>query len=473
LLLGLSRILLKLLEFRAAPGCGAAGVSTVGASQLIQTVTEGDATGRIDLAEVKATLKRVPGYGNADVCKDNQSLPEVSLVSTQAIREYLEMLWKQYQSADRKLRSHILNEVVRNLEIHRKSATRLMGRKYAPRSLQGFRGGRRRKYSDRAKRHLERLWRAMGYMWPGRMKAAMKQWLAHDEHPECNDAVRLELLSMSASAIGRFLAKARADLRRRMNKGTVRGVKRFITKVPLRNLGEHPTELGHCEVDCVAHCGGSMSGDFAWTVNLTDIVSGWTECEAIWCKSAKAVRKALERMERRLPFPLRAIYVDNGSEFLNEDVIEEFARKHRPEPILIYRGRPYRKNDQAYIEQKNYTHVRSLMGYGRISWKKSVPHMNSIYRNEWRHLQNYFMPQQKLVEKTRLGSRLVRRMSEAETPYARLLRRLDPRSLVLLREEYETINPFKARNNQRIKVRQLFGYYKHEIEINQWGKMAV
>lgn len=393
-------------------------------------------------------------------------------MSTQATREYLELMWNQYKTGDRHLKSRILDEVVRNLGVHRKSATRLMRRSYAPRSLQGYRGGRKRKYSEAAKRHLERLWRAMGFMWPKRLKAALNDWLPYDDHPEFDDEVRGEILQMSASSIGRFLEKARAQLRRKLNQGTYRGVRRFVTEVPIRGLGQTPTEPGHCEVDSVAHCGDSMSGTFAWTVNLTDIATGWTESEAIWGKSGIAVKHALELMERRLPFPLKGLYVDNGSEFLNEDVIDKFAR-NRAKPITVERGRPYKKNDQAYIEQKNYTHVRHLMGYGRIDNEKSVSHMNSIYRSEWRKLQNFFMPQQKLVEKVRVGSRIIRKMGHAQTPYSRLWPLLDQTRQRELAAERSRINPFKARHNQRHKIRDIFGYYQGQIHTSEWGKMAI
>ena len=394
-------------------------------------------------------------------------------MSSQAAKEYLELLWKQYQSADRRLKSAILDEVCRNLSIHRKSATRLMTRKYQPRSLQGHRGGRKKHYSEECKRHLEKLWRAMGYMWPKRMKVAMLEWLKHYEDRTCSDSIRVELLSMSASTIGRFLLKARSMLRRKMNTGTRRGVRRFLTKVPIRNLGVTPTEVGHCEVDCVAHCGGSLSGSFAWTVNLTDIATGWTECEAVWAKDAFHVRRAIEHMEKRLPFKLQAIYVDNGTEFLNEDVVEKYAAQRKPEPLKVFRGRPYRKNDQAYIEQKNYTHVRHIMGYGRIDWEGSIAQINDLYRKEWRQLQNYYMPQQKLIEKVRNGAKIKRTMDDGATPYDRIKNLLGPEAIADLTHHRNTINPFKARESQRAKVRRIYSYYKNSISTDEWGKMAV
>lgn len=439
---------------------------------LIRSVTEQITSIESEKGSHNGVLKRVPECGEDAVYHNCKFFPEVTLVTTQAIREYLESVWKQYQSAPRRLKTQILDELTRNLEIHRKSATRLMGRKYPPRSLQGFKGGRRRKYSDRAKWHLERLWRAMGFMWQGRLKAALPDWLCYDDHPDCDDGVRSELLQMSVSSIGRFLETAKARLRRTLNTGTYRGVKRFVTEVPVRGLGQTPTEPGHCEVDSVAHCGSSMSGVFAWTINLTDIATGWTESEAVWGKDGKGVRRALELIEKRLPFKLRGLYVDNGSEFLNEDVIDGFARD-RKEPLIVERGRPYKKNDQAYVEQKNYTHVRHLMGYGRIDNERSVPHMNSIYRCEWRKLQNFFMPQQKLERKLRIGSRILRKMGQAATPYSRLRALADATAVKALDEERSHINPFKCRHNQRIKIKRIFGYYPGQIHTSEWGKMAL
>ena len=441
------------------------------ANQLIRSVTE--EAGEKSLGSEDKRLRKASEWRIVVFNHESKQKHEDEPVSTQTIREYLECLWKQYQKADRKTRGAILDEISRNLGIHRKSATRLMCRRYAPRSLQGFKGGRKRRYSELAKRHLERLWRAMGFMWPQRMKAALKDWLPHDDHPECSESVKVELLQMSASTIGRLLKEARAELRRRLNTGTKRAVRRFVTEVPLRNLGETPPQMpGHCEVDCVAHCGGSLSGVFAWTVNFTDIATGWTECEAIWGKNGVAVRRALKAIERRLPFPMKALYFDNGNEFLNEDVIRGFAVKDRKEPLNVFRGRPYKKNDQCFIEQKNYTHVRSLWGYGRFDKEASVALMNDIYRKEWRQMQNFYCPQQKLVKKLRFGAKVKRTMDDPETPFSRLKPLLGSAEASALDLARSQINPFKCRHNQRVKLRRILRDYEGEMAPSEWGKMA-
>lgn len=423
--------------------------------------------------EDEERLKEVRECGKLEFSHKKQLVPEEDLVTIQAIREYLELVWKRYKISQRKERSSIIDEVCRNLAMHRKAAIRMLNKNYPPRSMQGYRGGRKRVYSDKAKEHLTRLWRQMGYLGPKRMKSALPEWIVFDEHVECTVVIKNEILSMSEKSIQRFLEKERANLQRRLNTGTYKGVRKFITQVPIRNLGETPTELGHCEVDCVAHCGGSLSGNFAWTVNLTDIATGWTECEAVWSKNAMEVRKALQRMEARLPFALKALYFDNGNEFMNEEIITNFAKKGRTAELPVYRGRPYRKNDQCHIEQKNFTHVRHLFGYGRIDWQKAISMMNGIYRKEWRDLQNFYLPQQKLVEKYRINAKVKRKMDQPQTPFDRLRDHLPATAMNKLEKEKAKINPFRTRTNQLRKVRALFGYFKNTIHKNEWGKMAI
>lgn len=136
----------------------------------------------------------------------------------------------------------------------------------------------------------------------------------------------------------------------------------------------------------------------------------------MFAKDGQLVRDALKVIEARLPFPLLALYCDNGSEFMNHDVVDRFAKTDRLKPIDVFRSMPYRKNDQCYVEQKNYNPVRKLFGYGRIDSKVGVNLMNNIYSKEWRQLQNFFMPQQKLISKRRLGAKIKRKMGYPNNP---------------------------------------------------------
>jgi ribosomal protein L21 len=298
----------------------------------------------------------------------------------------------------------------------------------------------------------------------------LKDWLPH--YQGCSEAVKEEVLRMSPKTMDRYLKVAKAELKRKINTGTRRGLRKMITQIPIRNLGEKPNELGHCEADTVAHCGDSMSGTFAWTLTVTDIISGWTECESVWGKHAEDVVKALKNIENRLPFAIKSFYFDNGSEFLNEDMFNEFIKSEtRNNKIKVFRSRPYRKNDQCYVEQKNYTHVRLLMGYGRIDWKKAIPMMNNAYRKEWSVIQNLFSPQQQLVEKIREGSKIRRWMSEAVTPLERLSPYIPEADYQKLMFQKKSTDPFTVNAALKKKIKQMFGYFKNSIPKSQRGKI--
>jgi len=396
-------------------------------------------------------------------------------VSLQAIREYLALLWAAYQEASRNQKSKILDEIERNLSVHRGTAKRYMSGKEPPKLMQGKGGGRNTTYGEEARNWLKVLWWEMGHIGAKKMNAALKRWLSKYDNPLCSEEVKKEIGKMSSSTIERSLKNEKADLRRKLNTGTRRS-KNFTSKIPLRDIDFSPEEPGYCEIDCVAHCGGTLSGEFSWTLTLTDIVVGWTASEAIWGKNGFTVCEALRKIEERIPFKIVCLYVDNGSEFLNRDLIK-FINKEFPcrvKPIQLERSRPKRKNDQCYVEQKNYTHVRQLFGNHRIGWKKQVGMMNAIYRNEWEDLQNYFYPQQRLLEKYRKGSKWIRKMEkELKTPYERLLPFLDDLEKIVLEAKYEKMNPFELRRKQRKKLNTFYLYFEDKVPINERGKFAI
>ena len=178
----------------------------------------------------------------------------------------------------------------------------------------------------------------------------------------------------------------------------------------------HEPAPGFLEVDLVVHCGESMAGSFASTLVLTDIASGWTECVALLVREASLVVDALDRLRGALPFPLRGIDTDNGSEFVNEPLIT-FCTDHA---IEFTRSRPYRKNDQAWVEQKNGSVVRRLVGYGRLEGLAAGEALARLYSAS-RLFVNFFQPSFKLAEKTRVGAHVHKRYHAPETPCARLL----------------------------------------------------
>jgi hypothetical protein len=186
--------------------------------------------------------------------------------------------------------------------------------------------------------------------------------------------------------------------------------------IPLRTDHWQVKLPGFAEVDLVSHSGNSASGEFAYSLNLTDVHTGWTETRAILGKGRQAVLDALEEIQGALPFTLRGINSDNGSEFINWHVGAWCARHQ----VQFTHSRPYKKDDNPHIEQKNWTHVRKLMGWDRYDTPQAVQAMNDLYRNELRQWLNLFQPSAKLVQRVRVGSRLRRRYDLPRTPLDRL-----------------------------------------------------
>jgi hypothetical protein len=215
------------------------------------------------------------------------------------------------------------------------------------------------------------------------------------------------------------------------------------TQIPIRTDNWDITRPGFLEADTVAHCGGSLEGDFIWSVTYCDILSGWTCNRAVWNKGAHGIVEATRSVEASLPFELLGFDTDNGSEFLNWHLLRYF--QERKKAVGFTRSRPYKKNDNGHVEQKNWTHVRQLLGYERLEDPALVGAINDLYRECWEPLHNYFLPSAKLEEKSRDGAKLKRKHDKPKTPYERLLASPDVSSAMKekLRKEKAALNPFQ------------------------------
>lgn len=374
-------------------------------------------------------------------------------MSSDLKREYSRILWLRYQNADRRRKTAILDEYCRNTGLHRKYAIRLMHR--VPTHFKK-RPGKKRKYSRHAEFHLRKLWMLAKQVNAKKLKALMTDWLSQYV---ASSAVKAELLAMSASTMDRYLAPFRVTVARRRRSGTRPGrlLKHVIPIKPFDRTIDRP---GHLEADTVAHCGNRLSGDFIWTVTVTDIYSGWTDCRAIWNKGSHGVLEALRDIEASLPFPILSFHSDNGSEFLNHAVLAYFSpegEKKRTQ-MLMTRSREYRKNDNCHVEQKNWTRVRELFAYDRLGMPDLIPDMNALYRDVDGPLENFFIPQMKLVSKRRVGSRYQRRYDTPQTPYRRLLAcpNIDEATKTSLRERFQSLNPFRLSRELRMRLNQFF-----------------
>jgi hypothetical protein len=206
----------------------------------------------------------------------------------------------------------------------------------------------------------------------------------------------------------------------------------------------------------VAHCGESTAGMYVNTIDLVDIATGWTEQRAVWGKGETEVLQQLKHIEKNLPFPILGFDCDNGREFLNYHLLRHFA--DRKSPVQFTRSRAYHKDDNAHIEQKNWTHVRQWIGYDRLDKKKLVPLLNNLYTQEWRLFHNFFCPSVKLIAKKRIGSQTIKQHDSPKTPCQRILESSHiPESVKgILLKQLETLNPFLLRKTMDKKLKKVF-----------------
>lgn len=381
-------------------------------------------------------------------------------MGNQAKRAYLEAIRKRYRQAPKSGKAKILDEFCAVCGYHRKYAIRLLGR--SPGQAGNRRPGRKPRYSHpQLLEALRRIWLATDQMCSKKLKAAIPLWLPHyeTEHGPLESSVRACLLAASAATLDRLLRPVRAEIPRHGLSGTKPGTL-LKNQIPIRTEHWDITLPGFVEADTVAHCGNSLAGDFVWSLTLSDILTGWTECRATWNKGAHGVVSRIQDIERALPFPLLGFDCDNGSEFLNHHLLRYFA-DHPCQPAFT-RSRPYKKNDNAHVEQKNWSHVRSLFGYERFDHPGLVDLMNDLYANEWSQLQNHFCPTLKLVEKTRVGARYRKKYSPPQTPYARILAcaHVDEARKQRLQALHETLNPFALQRKIQAKLRGIFKLVK-------------
>lgn len=301
---------------------------------------------------------------------------------------------------------------------------------------------------------LRRIWLASDQLCGKRLKAALPLWLPHyeNEYGTLSETVRGDLLKVSAATLDRLLKPLRVQHPKGLS-GTKPG-SLLKTKIPIRTQHWDETQPGFMEADTVAHCGNSLAGDFVWSLTMTDIVTGWTECRATWNKGSQGVLEQIQAIESVLPFPLRGFDCDNGSEFLNHHLVRYFT-DHPASPAFT-RSRPYRKNDNAHVEQKNWTHARQLFGYDRIGKPELVAMMNTVYSSLWCPLQNHFCPSLKLKEKHRNGAKYIKKYHAPQTPYQRILDHPDvpETTKIALKKQHDQLNPFaiKANIEQQLKL---------------------
>jgi hypothetical protein len=323
---------------------------------------------------------------------------------------------ERYFGASRKEKGKILDEFVASTGYHRKWAIHLI-RSGPPKPRKG-RGGRPRLYSAVVVGALRQVAEESGWLCGKRLAPFLEELVTALEKEGAlvlEPAVRQKLLDMSASTIDRRLGPYRPKVPKGL--ATTKPGSLLRKQIPVRTYTPWDEQRpGFVEIDLVAHCGNTVEGHYLNSLVVTDIATGWTECIGVWGKGQVAVYSALKEIRERLPFPLLGIDSDNGSEFLNGHLV----RWCKAEKITFTRSRPYEKNDQAHVEQKNWSIVRRLIGYDRYESEEALLQLNRVH-DLGRIWINHWQPVLKLTEKERIGARITKRHDRARTPYRRAL----------------------------------------------------
>jgi hypothetical protein len=362
-------------------------------------------------------------------------------MSQQTRKEILERLRRRYRSAGPEHKRKLLDQAQDLLGYHRKSAVRALGA-VRPEPTPWVNTGRPVSYEPKVLLPwLRPIWQATDYACGRRLEAMMPEWLpAYEAYERRVPAeAREKLLSASARTLDRLLQPLRA---RGQGRSLTRPGTLLRHQIPIRGSLWEADKPGWLEVDTVALCGGSVAGEFVWMLDGVDYATTWVEVRAIWGRGRAATLAALQDIEQNLPFPLLGLDSDNGGEFLNHHVLEWLQKRARP--VFMTRSRPYKKDDNAHVEQKNWTHVRQNFGYERHDNAEVVEPMNQLAKGAYGKLLNYFHASLKVERKERDHGRLKRVYGPAQTPLARVLAsaQVTPQTKARLQQEKARLNPF-------------------------------
>jgi hypothetical protein len=375
--------------------------------------------------------------------------------------DYLKAIYFRYKKVSKPLRARILDEFCQVCGYNRKYAIRLLGGPAPQKPKATTPKGRRPTYGAKVISFLTAIWEAAGYPCSARLKALLPLWLPWAiKRLAISAQAQKQLLTISPATIDRRLGAKKRQLKKRLYGRTKPGTL-LKHHIPIKTDSWDVKTPGFTEIDLVSHSGNSASGEFLHSLNVTDIHSTWVESRAVMGKSQIGVLKAMQDIEQALPFKLLGIDSDNGSEFINYH-LKTFCDQNK---IQFTRGRPYKKDDNAHIEQKNYTHVRKIFGYLRYDSQAAQKAINDLYQNELTILQNLFLPSMKLVKKTRIGSKLQRRYDKPQTPLERLLHcaQADPVKTQELKRLRDQTDPFQLAKGLEQKLERIFEMANHRI----------
>ena len=375
------------------------------------------------------------------------------MMSHQSKKELLEVIRPRYLKATKKEKKQILDELIAATGYHRKYAIRVL--KHRPK-LKGLKKpGKQKVYDGAVIQALTTIWEICGRICSKRLKPFIPEMIiVLERHHELflDEHIKAQLLKISRATIDRCLKSARFEHRKGLS--TTKPGTLLKKAIPVQTFTPWEDERpGFVEVDLVAHCGETTAGPYLNTLSCVDIATGWMECLGLPNKTQQAVSQAILILRQQLPFPLLGLDSDNGSEFINDTLY----RYCLTEQITFTRSRPYRKNDQAHIEQKNWSVVRHTIGYDRLETTDELGLLKSIYE-DLRLYVNFFQPVLKLVGKEQLDGKTSKKYDQAATPFRRVLASdliaLDVKAKLI--NLYLHLNPVTLRNSIDQKVARLW-----------------
>ncbi len=368
--------------------------------------------------------------------------------------ELTKVVAQRYLTAKtRKERTKMLDEFCANTKHNRKYAITKIRNFCFKDKIQGKRG-RKRLYSNEANVLLIKIWKHFDCICGERLHPYLPEGISVLErcgYIQEKQSVKEEVLQMSLSTVKRRLIRERI-LNGRSKFSSTKPGSLLKKQIPIKTICWDEEKAGYCEIDLVAHCGGSLLGDFINTLQFVDIKTTWTERKAVMGKAQNRIFAAIKEIRRQLPFDLKGLDSDNGGEFINQQ-LWKYCEKNN---IEFTRSRPYMKKDNAHIEQKNWPLVRKILGYDRFDTQFQLLLINDLYDNELQLFLNFFQPTLKLKEKLRLGSKYKRIYDKAKTPYQRVLECADitQEKKDKLTALYSSLDPVKLKKeiDRKIKI---------------------
>jgi hypothetical protein len=354
-------------------------------------------------------------------------------------QEYICAIRHRYHRSEKDEKAKILDEVTSTLNCHRKHAIRLLN--CSVKLTSRIKRGRPALYHKKnIVDFVREVYRMSNCICSRRLKHSLPLFLPYTSLA-LGDEERDLIQHISHATIDRILEQHRSKFGK-LGLATTKPGTLLKKQIPVKTGQWDESRPGYVETDSVAHCGNNVSGAFVYTVNMVDIATGWTIQRAIWGKGQRSCFEALRSMEQTLPFRLLGFDCDNGGEFLNHHLREYFCE--RKNPIEYTRSRPYKKNDNAHIEQKNWTNVRQILGYMRFDRPEIVDMMNDLYTNELYLYNNYFITSFKLIDKYRDGARIIKKHDSPKTPFDRLIASgsVPVYKQRLLKKQLASLNPY-------------------------------